>query len=78
MHGQQLSVRTLLTTLVALLVELLRDVFDVLFATSDEVDLLLVALDFDVETGDNTVGCIATSLLNKEGEGADLVKERQS
>ena len=59
-------------------VKLLRNVVDILFAACDEVNFLLVTLDFDVEDVGDDVRGLATSLLNQESHGHALIDQRES
>ena len=67
--------RALRAGLVALLVNFVTDVLDVLLAAGDEVHLLHVALNRDVEDVTHAIGGFASSLLDQESQRSDFVKK---
>ena len=76
MKGKEVIVRSLGARGVLLrLVELFSNVINILFATSDHVDLLLETLNWDIKAFSDTIRGFTSSLLDKECEWADFVKE---
>ena len=73
---EEIVIRSLLSTgIFWRRVKLLRNIIDIFFAAADEVDLLLIAFDWDVEDIVNDVSCFAAAFFNEECDGDAFVEK---